>query len=63
MMRFAKASVEAWLGERAEVLRKAEAFVDASRIRRPAGRHREPRRAKRADRLDRHPEKPSSISG
>jgi hypothetical protein len=58
-----RSSVEAWLGERAGVFRKAEAFIDASRIRRPAERHREPRRGRRADRLDRHPEKPSRISG
>ncbi len=29
-----RSRVEVWLGERAEVFRKAEAFVDASRIRR-----------------------------
>ena len=52
-----------WLGARAELLLKAEAFVDASGIRRPARRHREPRRGKRAHRANRQPEKPSRISG
>jgi hypothetical protein len=41
-----RSRVAAWLGERADVLQKAEAFVDASGIQRPAGRHREPRREK-----------------
>ena len=35
-----RSRVAAWLGERAEVFRKAEAFVDAFTIWRPAGRHR-----------------------
>ncbi len=55
-----RSRVAACLGGRAEVLRKAEVFVDASGIRRPARRRREPRRGKRADRLDRQP---SRISG
>ncbi len=58
-----RSRVAACLGGRLEVLRKAEAFVDASGIRRPARKHREPRRGKRADRLDCQPEKPSRISG
>ena len=41
-----RSRVAAWLGERADVLQKAEAFVGASGIQRPAGRHREPRREK-----------------
>ncbi len=58
-----RSRVAACLGERADVLRKAEAFVDASGARRPAGRHREPRRGKRAHKANRQPEKPSRISG
>jgi hypothetical protein len=37
-----RSRVAAWLGERAEVFRKAEALVDAAGIRRPAGRGKEP---------------------
>ncbi len=58
-----RSRVAVWLGGRAEVLRKAEAFVEASGIRRPAGRHREPRSGERADRFGRQPEKPSRILG
>ena len=58
-----RSRVAALLGGRAEVLRKAEEFVDASGIRRPTGRAREPRRGKRADRFGRQPAKPARISG
>lgn len=45
-----RSRVAVWLGGCAEVLRKAETFVEASGIRRPAGRHREPRQGTRWDR-------------
>ncbi len=41
-----RSTIEAWLGERAEVLQKAEAFVDAIAHAQSGGRHREPRREK-----------------